>query len=75
MIGYYDYTVILTLVGLFSSVFGMTQAMDGHFRIAILCLAVSGSCDTFDRENRPGPKRTGPGRKNFTAFSWTPCAT
>lgn len=48
MIGYYDYTVILTLVGLFSSVFGMTQAMDGHFRIAILCLAVSGFCDTFD---------------------------
>ena len=74
MIGYYDYTVILTLVGLFSSVFGMTQAMDGHFRIAILCLAVSGFCDTFDGKIAR-TKKTGPRRKNFTAFSWTPCAT
>ncbi len=48
MIGFYDYTVILTFVGLLSTVFGMTQAMDGHFRIALICLALSGLCDTFD---------------------------
>lgn len=48
MIGFYDYTVVLTFVSLLSSVFGMTQAMEGHFRIAILCLAFSGLCDTFD---------------------------
>lgn len=48
MIGFYDYTVVLTFVSLLSTVFGMTQAMDGHFRIAILCLAISGLCDTFD---------------------------
>lgn len=48
MIGFYDYTVVLTFVSLLSTVYGMTQAMDGHFRIAILCLAVSGLCDTFD---------------------------
>ena len=48
MIGFYDYTVVLTFVSLLSTVFGMTQAMDGHFRIAVLCLAISGLCDTFD---------------------------
>lgn len=48
MIGYYNYTVLLTFLGLLSSVFGMAQVMDGHFRIAIFCLAFSGLCDTFD---------------------------
>ncbi|MEA4972484.1 hypothetical protein SDC9_82764 [bioreactor metagenome] len=48
MIGYYDYTVVLTYVSLAVSVFGMTQAIDGRFRTAIICLALSGLCDMFD---------------------------
>ncbi|HHX54878.1 MAG TPA: CDP-diacylglycerol--serine O-phosphatidyltransferase [Clostridiales bacterium] len=48
MIGFYDYTVILTYVSLLSSVFGITQAIDGRFRTAIVCLAISGLCDMFD---------------------------
>ncbi|MBU5255695.1 CDP-alcohol phosphatidyltransferase family protein [Tissierella praeacuta] len=48
MIGFYDYTVILTYIGLMSSIFGMTQVIDGRFRTAILCLAISGLCDMFD---------------------------
>lgn len=48
MIGFYDYTVVLTFVSLVSSVLGMTQAMDGRFRTALVCLAISGLCDTFD---------------------------
>lgn len=48
MIGFFDYTVVLTFVSLLSTVFGMMQAMDGHFRVALLCLAFSGLCDTFD---------------------------
>ena len=48
MIGFYDYTVVLTYVSLISSVFGMTQAIDGRFRVAIVCLAISGLCDMFD---------------------------
>ncbi len=48
MIGFYDYTVLLTLLSLLSSIFGMTAAMDGHFRLAIGCLAVSGLLDAFD---------------------------
>ncbi len=48
MIGFYDYTVILTYISLLCSVFGMTQAIDGRFRVAIVCLALSGLCDMFD---------------------------
>ena len=48
MIGYYNYTVVLTYVSLASSVFGMTQAIHGRFKTAILCLAISGLCDMFD---------------------------
>lgn len=47
-IGFYDYTVVLTYVGLACTVIGMTQAIGGRFRIAIVCLALSGLCDMFD---------------------------
>ncbi len=48
MIGFYDYTVVLTYISLLCSVFGITQAIDGRFRTAIVCLAISGLCDMFD---------------------------
>ena len=48
MLGVYDYTVVLTYVSLMISILGMTQAVGGNFRIAILCLAISGLCDMFD---------------------------
>jgi len=47
-IGFYDYTVVLTYIGLSVSMIGMTQAIDGKFRTAVLCLALSGLCDMFD---------------------------
>ena len=47
-IGFYDYTVILTYIGLSISVIGMTQAIAREFRTAIVCLALSGLCDMFD---------------------------
>lgn len=47
-IGIYNYTVILTYLSLVSSVFGMTQAIHGDYKTAILCLALSGACDAFD---------------------------
>lgn len=64
MIGFYDYTLILTLLSLVSSVFGITQALDGHFKAAILCLAFSGLCDAFDgkvartKKNRTDDERS-----------------
>lgn len=48
MIGFYDYTVIMTYISLSVSVFGMTQVVGGRFRTAIVCLALSGLCDMFD---------------------------
>lgn len=48
MIGYYNYSVILTYLGLAFSLYGITEALNGHFTVAILCLALSGACDTFD---------------------------
>lgn len=48
MIGYYDYTVILTYISLLCSVFGITQAINGRFRIALVCLALSGFFDMLD---------------------------
>lgn len=48
MIGFYDYTVVMTYISLAISVFGMTQAMEGQYRVAIICLALSGLCDMFD---------------------------
>ena len=48
MIGFYNYTVILTYIGLLSSVFGITQVFEGRLSIAFLCLVVSGICDLFD---------------------------
>ena len=48
LIGVYDYTVILTYLSLISSVFGMTRAIHGDYKLAIFCLAFSGLCDAFD---------------------------
>ena len=47
-IGVFDYTVILTFLSLVSSVFGMTQAIHGDYKMAVFCLAFSGVCDAFD---------------------------
>ena len=48
MIGFYNYTVILTYLSLCSAVVGITQVFEGRERIAILCLLISGICDLFD---------------------------
>lgn len=48
MLGFYDYTVVLTYISLVISIAGMTRALEGDFRIAIFCLALSGLCDMFD---------------------------
>ena len=48
MIGFYNYTVILTYIGLVTTFFGITQAINGNFEVAIFCLIGSGFCDMFD---------------------------
>lgn len=48
MIGYYDYTVILTYLSPLSAVAGMALAMTGHPILATICLLFCGLCDMFD---------------------------
>lgn len=48
MIGFYNYTVILTYMGLASAVIGMVTALHGNLFAAVVCLMVSGACDMFD---------------------------
>jgi len=48
MIGFYNYTVILTYIGLASAVVGMTQVFGQNYRNALLCLIICGTCDMFD---------------------------
>lgn len=48
MIGFYNYSVILTYIGLASAVVGMTFAISGNYTLAVFCLAFSGLCDMFD---------------------------
>ncbi len=58
MIGYYNYSVILTYIGLSTSVVGMFQAFSGNLKFAVLCLMISGICDMFDGTIARRCKRT-----------------
>lgn len=48
MIGFYNYTVILTYLGLASGIIGIINAVQGKVTIAIFCLLLSGFFDMFD---------------------------
>ncbi|MBE6845023.1 MAG: CDP-diacylglycerol--serine O-phosphatidyltransferase [Ruminococcus sp.] len=49
MIGFYNYTVILTYIGLASAVTGIYFAMEGKYVIvSVIALLVAGLCDMFD---------------------------
>lgn len=48
LLGFYNYTVILTNLSLISSVFGIYMAIRGHVQTAVYCLMISGFCDMFD---------------------------
>ena len=48
LIGFYDYTVILTYMSLVSAVIGMVCASRGSFGAGVICVMISGICDAFD---------------------------
>lgn len=74
MIGFYNYSVILTYIGLVSSVFGITQVFENHMSIAFLCLLLSGICDLFDGKIARSMK-TEQSMKRCSAYRSTHCAT
>ena len=59
MIGFYDYTVILTYLGFSSGMVGIFLAITGNTFWAVMCLMFSGLCDMFDgKVARTKKKRT-----------------
>lgn len=48
VIGYYNYTVWATYVGMAFSVIGITLAAEGHATWAVVFLMLSGFCDSID---------------------------
>lgn len=64
-IGYYNYTVILTYISLFSGMLGIGCAANGKTGLAILCLMFSGFCDMFDGAVARTKKDRTEDEKNF----------
>lgn len=48
LLGFYDYTVVLTYAGTLTAFNGILALMNGRPNQAILCLMFSGFCDMFD---------------------------
>lgn len=48
LLGYYDYTVILTYCGMLFSFYGILRVINQHYWNATLCLMLAGVCDMFD---------------------------
>ncbi|MBQ3666142.1 MAG: CDP-alcohol phosphatidyltransferase family protein [Lachnospiraceae bacterium] len=48
MIGFYNYTVVLTYIGVAVSMAGMNLACHGKYEYAIFCLVIATICDAFD---------------------------
>ncbi len=58
MIGYYNYTVILTYIGTISGFVGIVNIWNENLKIALICLMISGFCDMFDGKIASTMKRT-----------------
>lgn len=58
MLGFYNYTVILTYAGMLTAFFGIAAACNGSERISLICLMIAGLCDMFDGAVARTRKRT-----------------
>lgn len=64
LLGYYDYTVILTYCGMLFAFAGILKAINENYRAAIVCLMAAGVCDMFDGAVASTKDRT-KSEKNF----------
>lgn len=62
-IGFYDYTVVLTYLGMLFAFTGVLFVVKGYFCEAVLCLMTAGICDMFDGAIASTKKRTEPEKK------------
>ncbi|MBQ9855649.1 MAG: CDP-alcohol phosphatidyltransferase family protein [Clostridia bacterium] len=58
LIGFYNYSVIVTYLGLLTGIYGMNLALTGRIRGSIICLLVCGLCDMMDGAIARTCKRT-----------------
>lgn len=58
MIGFYNYSVIVTYISLASTILGMTCCLNGQEKYALILLAFSGFCDMWDGKIARRFKRT-----------------
>lgn len=58
MIGYYNYTVLLTYLGMFFGFAGILYIGNDYPIMALLCLMIAGLCDMFDGKVASTMKRT-----------------
>ena len=65
MIGFYDYTVLLTYLGFASGLIGIYLSILGNPFAAIICLMFSGLCDMFDGKVARTKKRRTVEERNF----------
>lgn len=65
MIGFYDYTVLLTYLGFASGIMGIYLSILGNPFAAIICLMFSGLCDMFDGKVARTKKRRTVEERNF----------
>ena len=64
MLGFYNYTVILTYAGMLAAFSGILAAVNGSPKTALVCLMLAGACDMFDGAVARTRKRT-PAEKRF----------
>ncbi len=65
MIGFYNYTVILTYISLLISAVGVGFAVTGNPFVALCCLMASGICDMFDGKIARTRKKSTDEEKRF----------
>ncbi len=58
MIGYYNYTVILTYIGMLFGFVGITYTWNSNLKMALICLMIAGFCDMFDGKIASNMERT-----------------
>ena len=58
MLGFYNYTVILTYFGMLIGFMGITCVLAGNRKGALACLLIAGVCDMFDGKIASTRKRT-----------------
>ena len=57
-LGFYNYTVVLTYIGMLTGFLGISCVMSGRVETAMVCLMIAGVCDMFDGAIASTRKRT-----------------